>query len=162
MHLPQEDRSYRTRTEMKETIAVLLGGRVSEALVLNDISTGASNDIERATQMARSMVTKYGMSEKIGPILLGSEQNEVFLARDMGHVRDYSEVLAAEVDKETKDIISAAYNNAESILNSHMSQLHTLAQYLFENEKIDSDEFISLMESVNSDDRYTAPTTFGE
>lgn len=157
MNLPTEDRAYRTRTEMKESIAVLLGGRVAEAIVLDDISTGASNDIERATKTARAMVMKYGMSEKVGPILLGSEQQEVFLGKEMGHVKDYSEGLAEEIDAEVREIIEKAYSNAENILRSHMSKLHSLAQYLFQNEKIDREEFEGIMN--NSDNEFSSAET---
>ena len=116
MSLPSEDRSYRSKVEMNEGIEVLLGGRVAEALVLKDISTGASNDIERATNTARAMVTKYGMSEKLGPITYGSDNNEVFLGRDMGHIRNYSEEIASEIDAEVRNIISVAYEKTEKIL----------------------------------------------
>jgi len=149
MNLPSEDRSYRTRNEMKESIAVLLGGRVAEAIVLEDISTGASNDIERATKTARAMVMKYGMSDKVGPILLGSEQQEVFLGKEMGHVKDYSDGTAEEIDAEVREIIGNAYKNAENILRTYISKLHSLAKYLFENEKIEGADFSKLMEAEN-------------
>lgn len=117
---------------MLEDIQVLLGGRVAEALVLEDISTGASNDIERATETARKMVTKYGMSEKLGPIVFGaSDNNEVFLGRDFGHTRNYSEEVAAEIDKEINRIITNGYVETEKKLTEHMDKLHAVAQYLF-------------------------------
>ena len=145
MSLPAEDKSYRSKGEMQEDIAVLLGGRVAESLILHDISTGASNDIERATSLARSMVTKYGMSDKLGPITYGSDNEEVFLGRDMGHIRNYSEEIASEIDSEVRDIITRAYEKTETILKDHLDQLHVVAQYLIEHEKVDGEEFKRLM-----------------
>lgn len=146
MSLPEHDKSYRLKKEMLEDIQVLLGGRVAEALVLDDISTGASNDIERATETARSMVIKYGMTEKLGPILYGSsDSNEIFLGRDFGHTRNYSEEVAAEIDEEIKSIITSAYAETERKLTEHMDKLHTVAQYLFHHEKLDGDQFDKLM-----------------
>ena len=104
MHLPTEDRSYQSRNEMRENLVVLLGGRVAEALVLDDISTGASNDIERATKIARAMVTKYGMSEKLGPITYGSDDSNPFLGKEMGHISNYSEQTASEIDEEIQKL----------------------------------------------------------
>ena len=147
MHLPTEDRSYQSRNEMLESLIVLLGGRVAEALVLDDISTGASNDIERATQTAHAMVTKYGMSDTLGPIKYGSDNSEPFLGRDMGHIRNYSEETASKIDAEVKRMIDNAYQQTEDILNLHMDQLHQVAQYLFRNEKMSGEEFARMMES---------------
>ena len=147
MHLPTEDRSYQSRNEMLESLIVLLGGRVAEALVLDDISTGASNDIERATQTAHSMVTKYGMSDALGPVRYGSDNSEPFLGRDMGHIRNYSEETASKIDAEVKRMIDNAYQQTEDILNLHMDQLHQVAQYLFRNEKMSGEEFTRMMES---------------
>ncbi len=141
MHLPTEDRSYQSRSEMREELIVLLGGRVAEALVLDDISTGASNDIERATRIARNMVTRYGMSEALGPITYGSDDSTPFLGREMGHLNNYSERTASEIDEEIQKIIDTAYHKAEGILQEHMEELHRLAAVLFEREKLDSDEF---------------------
>lgn len=152
MSLPTEDKSYRSKGEMHEDIEVLLGGRVAEALVLQDISTGASNDIERATNLAHAMVTKYGMSDKLGPIAYGSDNNEVFLGRDMGHIRNYSEEIASEIDGEVRSIISSAYNRTTGILNEHLDQLHTVAKYLFENEKVDGETFTRLMTGGSAND----------
>lgn len=152
MSLPTEDKSYRSKKEMHEDIEVLLGGRVAEAIVLQDISTGASNDIERATNLAHAMVTKYGMSDKLGPIAYGSDNNEVFLGRDMGHIRNYSEEIASEIDGEVRSIISSAYNKTNRILNEHLDQLHTVAKYLFENEKVDGETFTRLMTTGNAND----------
>ncbi len=146
MQLPQEDRSYKLRGEMREEICVLLGGRVAEALVLEDISTGASNDIERATEMARNMVTKYGMSEKLGPVMFGSSNNEVFLGRDFGHTRDYSEEIAAKIDNEINALIEKGYEETRCILTESMDKLHEVAQYLIENEKLEGSDFLCLME----------------
>ena len=141
MYRPTEDKSFMSRTEMVENIVSLLGGRVAEQLVLNDISTGASNDIERATQIARSMVTKYGMSERIGTITLGSSQEEVFLGRDFAQAKEYSEETANLIDEEVKSIIDFAYKKAEEILKANMEKLTKVANVLVEKEKIDGDEF---------------------
>ena len=147
MSLPEHDRSYRAKKEMLEDIEVLLGGRVAEALVLDDISTGASNDIERATETARSMVTKYGMSDKLGPIMFGSsDSNEVFLGRDFGHTRNYSEEVAALIDEEVSSIINNCYSQTRQKLTEHMDKLHAVARYLFLNEKMDGDQFTEIME----------------
>jgi len=145
MSLPKEDRSYRTKKEMEETIVTLLGGRLAEKLVLDDISTGASNDLERATKVARSMVTRYGFSETLGPIVYGQDESEVFLGRDIGHTRNYSENIAAEIDKEVKLIIDTAYERAEKILSSHMDKLNQVAEFLLKNEKMEADEFKAMM-----------------
>lgn len=146
MQIPTEDRAYRSRTEMREDLVVMLGGRVAEALTLDDISTGASNDIERATKLARSMVTKYGMTEELGPITYGQDQGEPFLGRDMGHIKDYSEDTAAAIDREIKKLMMAAYSRTESILRQHMDKLHQVAKYLYDNEKMSGDEFLRMME----------------
>ena len=147
MSIPIEDRNYRSRKEMEENIVTLLGGRVAEALVLGDISTGASNDIERATQIARAMVTKYGMSERLGPICYGSDNNEVFIGRDMGHMKNYSEKIAAEIDEEIQKIVGRGYQKTEQVLSEHMDKLHKVAQFLFVNEKMSGAEFKELMEA---------------
>lgn len=145
MQLPSEDRSYKSRSEMRESLIVLLGGRVAEALVLGDISTGASNDIERATQTIRAMITKYGMSDDLGPIAYGADNGEPFLGRDMGHVRDYSEETASEIDAELRKMMSNAYDQTEQILKNHMSKLHEVAKQLFSNEKMSGEEFYAIM-----------------
>ncbi len=142
MYKPNEDKSYASKSEMKEHIVSLLGGRVAEQLVLDDISTGASNDIERATKIAREMVTKYGMSEKLGPICFGGSEEEVFLGRDMTtHNRDYSENTASQIDIEIRDIVLSAYRTAETILKENIEKLHKVAKMLIEKEKITGDEF---------------------
>ncbi len=142
--LPQEDKSFRSKIEMEEDIVSLLGGRIAEKLVLDDISTGASNDIQRATAIARAMVTKYGMSEKLGPIVYDSDSNEVFLGRDFGHTKSYSEEIAALIDEEVKKIIDEAYKRCERILLDKMDILHKTAQYLLENETMDGERFAEL------------------
>ena len=141
MYRPTEDKNFMSKSEMEETIVSLLGGRVSEKLILNDISTGASNDIERASKIARDMVTKYGMSEKIGSIMFGSGQEEVFLGRDFTQSKNYSEETASIIDEETKKIIDTAYQRAEQILKDNMEKLHVVAEKLLEKEKIDGEEF---------------------
>ncbi len=141
MYRPTEDKSFMSKTEMEENIVSLLGGRVAEQLILNDISTGASNDIERASKVARDMVTKYGMSERIGAIMYGSGQEEVFLGRDFAQSKNYSEETAAIIDEETKKIVDTAYQRAQSILTEHIDKLHAVAQVLLEKEKIDGEEF---------------------
>ena len=145
MPLPAEDKSYNSRQEMKESIIVGLSGRVAEALVMGDISTGASNDIEKASKTARAMVTKYGMSKLLGPISYGSSGNEVFIGRDMGHVKDYSEKTAAKIDDEVYAIIEEGYNRAEEILRAHMQQLHAVAKFLIKHEKMDNEQFEAVM-----------------
>ena len=148
--LPEKDISYQTKKWMEEEIAVLLGGRVAEQLVLEDISTGASNDIERATKIARAMVCRYGFSEKLGPMIYGSDQEEVFLGRDLGHGRDYSEEVAAQIDEEARRFIDEGYNFAVNLLQEHMDQLHALAEFLMKYEKIDGDLFAEVMSGVTS------------
>ena len=148
MPLPTEDKSYNSRNEMFEDIVVALGGRVAEALILDDISTGASNDIERATKTARNMVTKYGMTDELGPIAYGQGSGEVFLARDMGHVKDYSEETAAKIDKLILDIVKKAYNQAETLLSDNIDKLHEIAKYLIKNEKMHTEDFVAVMDGT--------------
>ena len=147
MSLPTEDKSYQSKKEMMDDIVVLLGGRVAEALVLGDISTGASNDIKRATDIARNMITRYGMSEKLGPITFGDDNDEVFLGMQYSHVRNYSEEIAAEIDKEVNRIITEQYARTEQILTEHMDSLHLVANALLEKEKLEGDEFKVLLET---------------
>ena len=146
MSLPAEDKSYRSRKEMLEEIVVLLGGRVAEAVILDDISTGASNDIERATNLVFSMITKYGMSEKLGPITYGSSDGEVFLGKEFGHNKTYSEETAAKIDSEVKEYITDGYKKTETILRDHIDQLHIVAKFLFEHEKMTGEQFALAME----------------
>ena len=141
MYRPTEDKSFMSKTEMEETIVSMLGGRAAEQLILNDISTGASNDIERATKIAREMVMKYGMSKRLGTIMFGSGQEEAFLGRDFGHQRDYSEHTADIIDEEVKKIIDIAYERAIRILSDNVDKLHIVAGILLEKEKIDGSEF---------------------
>ena len=141
MYRPTEDKSFMSKTEMEENIVSLLGGRVAEALILNDISTGASNDIERASQIARNMVTKYGMSEKVGIVMFGGGEGEVFLGRDFAQTKDYSEETAALIDEEVKRIVQTAYEKAVKILTEHVDKLHAVAGVLMEKEKIEGEEF---------------------
>ena len=146
MYRPTEDKAFMSRTAMEEQIVSLLGGRVAESLILNDISTGASNDIERASQIARSMVTVYGMSDRIGTITFDQGNGEVFLGRDLAQTKNYSEETAAMIDEEVKVIIDKAYNRAKEILASHIDKLHIVAGILLEKEKIDGEEFDRVFE----------------
>ena len=136
MYLPEKDRSYVTKGEMFEDIVSSLGGRVAEQLILEDISTGASNDLQQATNIARQMITKYGFSERLGPVVYGTSQEETFLGRDFGQGKGYSETTAAEIDSETRDIIDEAYETCRRTLTEHIDQLHALAQALMEREKL--------------------------
>lgn len=146
LSLPEEDKSYVLKQDMLNQIVILMGGRVAEKLVLDDISTGASNDLQRATQTARDMVTKYGMSEALGPMTFGSENDEVFLGRDYGHTANYSDKVSAEIDAEIRSIIEAAYKQCEDILRANMNKLHNVAHALLEYEKLDGDAFKKLFE----------------
>ena len=141
MPLPGEDKVYLTKREMEQTITSLLGGRAAEFIVLKDISTGASNDIERATATARNMVTRYGMSDALGPIQFGKNTDEVFLGHDLGHAKEYSEETSVIIDKEVKRIIETAYNEAISILKENIDILHRSAKALIEKEKLTGEEF---------------------
>ncbi|MFI3141837.1 MAG: ATP-dependent zinc metalloprotease FtsH [Clostridia bacterium] len=145
MSLPLEDKSYRTRGDMLDDLVVLLGGRIAEAIIMGDISTGASNDIERATEIARNMVTRYGMSATLGPISFGNANHEVFLGRDYGNTRNYSESIATDIDKEVNAIITKEYDRCYSILEEHLDNLHVVAQYLIVHEKVDGELFKKLM-----------------
>ncbi|MEE0264047.1 MAG: ATP-dependent zinc metalloprotease FtsH [Acutalibacteraceae bacterium] len=144
MPQPSEDRSYKSKRTMEEDIVVCLGGRAAEALVLDDISTGASNDIEKATETARAMVTRYGMSDVVGPINYAGGQ-EVFIGRDMGHAKDFSDATSAEIDREVHRIITEAYDRIKDILTEYMPQLHSVAQYLMKHEKMNGETFDSIM-----------------
>ncbi len=145
MPLPSEDKSYNSRTEMLEDIVVCLGGRVAEAIILDDISTGASNDIEKATKTARDMVTKYGMTKELGCICYGKDNSAVFLGRDMGHTQDYSEKTAAKIDELILEIVNNAYDRAETILKSKIDKLHEVAAYLIKHEKMGGEDFEAVM-----------------
>ena len=145
MYLPEKDRSYVTKGEMFEDIVSSLGGRVAEQLILDDISTGASNDLQQATNIARQMITKYGFSERLGPVVYGTSQEETFLGRDLGQGKGYSETTAAEIDSEMRDIIDEAYETCRRTLTEHIDQLHALAQALMEREKLNEKEFNAVM-----------------
>ncbi len=145
LHRPTEDKNYTSKNEMLDSLVGLLGGRVAEALVIGDVSTGASNDIERATEIARSMVTKYGMSDKLGPIAFGDQSNEVFLGKDFNHVRNYSESVASQIDEEIERIVKDAYSRTKEILSEHIDKLHAVAKALLKEEKIDGKEFEAIM-----------------
>ncbi len=150
LSLPIEDRSYMSMTDMQNEIVTLLGGRVAEAIVLGDISTGASNDIQRATNIARNMVTKYGMSDLLGPIVYGSDHgnDEVFLGRDFSNTKNYSESTASSIDNEIKRIISAAYDKAKSILEEHRDKLDFIAEFLIKYETMDEGQFNAAMDGT--------------
>ena len=145
MSLPVKDKSYVSKNEMYENIVVLLGGRVAEKLILDDISTGASNDLERATSTARNMVTRYVFSDNLGPVVYGQGDHEVFLGRDYTNTPSYSDNVAAEIDNEIRTLIESAFTDAEKILNEHMDKLHVVAKYLMKYEKVDGATFEKLM-----------------
>ena len=145
MYLPEKDRSYVTKGEMFEDIVSSLGGRVAEQLILEDISTGASNDLQQATNIARQMITKYGFSERLGPVVYGTSQEETFLGRDLGQGKGYSETTAAEIDGEMRDIIDEAYETCRRTLTEHIDQLHALAKALMEREKLNEQQFNTIM-----------------
>lgn len=148
LSLPEHEKNYMAKSELQEEIIGLLGGRVAEKLVLDDISTGASNDLERATSIARKMITEYGMSENLGPMTFGNKQDEIFLGRDFTRSRNYSEEVAAAIDKEMKRIIDEAYQIAQNLLEKNINKLHKIAERLLEKEKIDRNEFLEIIESV--------------
>ncbi len=163
LSLPEHDKSYNSKMEMHEEIIVLLGGRVAEKLIMDDISTGASNDLERATGMARRMITKYGFSEKLGPVVYGNNESEPFLGRDFSSTPNYSDEVAAEIDAEIRAFVEEGYDKAEDILSSHMDQLHRVAQYLIKHEKVDGPGFEKLMNGETlpeeTEDSTPAPET---
>ncbi len=162
MSLPDHDKNYRSKREMEEELIVLLGGRVAEKVVLEDISTGASNDIERATNVARNMVTRYGFSEKIGPIVYGTNDAEVFLGRDYSHGRNYSENIAGEIDAEVRELVDTAYENARNIIETHRDCLDRVAQYLMKHEKMDGDMFLKIMNNEYTEPEDDAPAASSE
>ena len=148
MHLPAEDRSYTSKSRLKDDMVGLLGGRVAEKLVLGDISTGAKNDIDRATAIAKSMVMEYGMSDEIGTISYGNDSGEVFLGRDLGRGRNFSEEVSAKLDKEIKGLIDEAYKKAEELLKNNMDKLHAVAVALLEKEKLEGKEFVQIFDGI--------------
>lgn len=143
--LPVEDRNFATKKELLEKMSGLLGGRVAEKLVLNDISTGAQNDLERVTALTRKMIMEYGMSDNLGPLTFGTKHDQVFLGRDIARDRDYSEEIASAIDRETRSIIEGAYSKAEELLSTHIDKLHAVAQACIEKETLDADEFEAIM-----------------
>lgn len=147
MHLPEKDTAYMSKTKLQDEIIGLLGGRVAEKLIIGDISTGAKNDIERATTISRKMVMDYGMSD-LGPIAFGSGHDEVFLGRDLGKGRNFSEEVAFEIDKEIRKLIDEGYNKAEKLLNENISKLHAVAKSLLEREKLEADEFEEIFKNA--------------
>ena len=148
MSRPEKDDMFVSKNQMAESIIVLLGGRVAEKLILDDISTGASNDLERATSTARAMVTRYGFSDNLGPIVYGQGDHEVFLGRDYSATPSYSDAVAAEIDHEIRAVVEDAFEKCETILKDHIDKLHELANYLMEHEKIDGENFKKLMEGT--------------
>lgn len=156
-YIPEEERNYMTKRQMEHRLIMMLGGRAAEATVLDDISTGASNDIERATKLARAMVTHYGMSEKLGPMTWGTDDEEVFIGRDFGRARNYSEEVAAEIDNEMQRIISEAYQTALSLLQQHLPALHGIAKALLEKETLNEDEFRALFEKYTNNGHEEEP-----
>ncbi len=159
MSLPEHDKSTISMQEMREEIVVLLGGRVAEKLILDDISTGASNDLERATATARKMITRYGFSEKLGPVVYGQGESEVFLGRDFNSTPSYSDHIAAEIDAEIRNFVEVGYEQAERILTEHRDQLHRIAHYLIENEKVDGETFEQLMRGENIQSPWNSTST---
>ncbi len=163
MQLPEKDKEYISKRWMEEEMIVLLGGRVAEKLILDDITTGASNDLERASKIARNMVTKYGFSENLGTVVYGDSNNEVFLGRDYGHTRNYSEEVASRIDKEIKMFIDTAYQKCEEILTTNIDELHRIAKYLMKYEKIDGENFEKLMKGeITIDDEPAAENNEAE
>lgn len=146
MYQPEKDEMHMMRSRMLDDIVGLLGGRVAEKIIFDDFSTGASNDIERASEQARKMVTRYGMSDRLGPIAFGQKNDEVFLGKDYNHMRNYSETVAAQIDDEVEKIILSSYERTESILREHIDKLHAVAEELVKREKLTGDEFYMLME----------------
>lgn len=159
MSLPEKDKSYVSKKEMAENIIVLLGGRVAEKIILDDISTGASNDLERATATARNMVTRYGFSDNLGPVVYGRDEHEVFLGRDYTNTPSYSENVAAEIDNEIRSIVEDAFEKAESILIEHIDKLHLIAKYLMIHEKIDGINFERLMKGELNETEFISDKT---
>ncbi len=164
MQLPSEDKPYVSKNYLLDEIVVFLGGRVAETIVFGDINSGASSDIERATEIARKMITRYGMSDELGPVMYGSSNNEVFLGRDFSSSRNYSEAIAAEIDAQIKKIITDAYKRCEEILRANMGQLETVSEYLIKHEKVDGDIFKLLMsgEFKEEPEAATEPETVAE
>jgi len=153
--LPKEDRRYMTKSQILDMVTMLLGGRVAEALVLKEVSTGAQNDLERATELVRKLITEYGMSEELGPLTFGRRQEQVFLGRDLGRDRNYSEAVAFSIDKEARRIVDECYNKAKQILRDNMDRLHLVAKALMERETLEAEEFQELLNKF--DQEHPAP-----
>ena len=154
LHLPTEDTAYTSKSKLRDDMVGLLGGRVAEALILGDISTGAKNDIDRTTAIAKKMVMEYGMSDTLGPISFGKEDGEVFMGRDFGRTRDFSEEVASNIDKEIKSLIDEAYQRTETILKENIDKLHDVAGALIEREKLVAEEFNAIMEGKTLEEYY--------
>lgn len=152
LSLPEKDESYMFKNKMLERIIVLLGGMAAEKLIFNDVSTGASSDLQRATSIARSMVTRYGMSDVLGPIVYDSGDDEIFIGRDMGHVKNYSETTASKIDEEVNRIITGCFSSSEKILSDNIEKLHEVASFLIENEKMNEEQFYNMMDGNPSED----------
>jgi cell division protease FtsH len=146
--LPKEDRHYMTRSHLLNQVTMLLGGRMAEKLILNEISTGAQNDLERATELVRKMITEFGMSDELGPLTFGKKQEQIFLGRDIARDRNYSEAVAYSIDKEARRIIEECYHEAEKLLKENIDALHRIAQTLMEKETIDAQEFADILREV--------------
>ncbi len=155
--LPKEDRHYMTKSQMLDQITMLLGGRVAEAIVLKEVSTGASNDLERSTELVRKMITELGMSDELGPLTFGHKQEQVFLGRDIARDRNYSEAVAYAIDKEARRIIDECYQKAQNIIKEHMDKLHVIAEALMQKETLEAQEFADLMAKFNSGDAPQEP-----
>ena len=155
--LPEEDKKYVTKSQMLDELCMFLGGRVAEELILKDVSTGAQNDLERATDTVRNMITRYGMSSELGPMTFGKQSEQVFLGRDISHERNYSEAIAYAIDKEARAIMDEAYQKTVNILTEHIDRLHLIAQYLMKYETVEADDFKKMMESgepLNKDNEF--------
>ena len=159
LHLPKEDRNYMTKSQLLDQITLLLGGRVAESLVLNEISTGASSDLERATGIVRKMITELGMSEELGPLTFGHKEEQVFLGRDIARDRNYSEAVAYAIDKESKKIIEECYQKAKNLLSQNMDKLHAVAEALMEKETLEAKEFAALLAKFDTPAAGSPPDT---
>jgi cell division protease FtsH len=159
LHLPKEDRNYMTKSQLLDQVTLLLGGRVAEALVLNEISTGASNDLERATGLVRKMITELGMSEELGPLTFGHKEEQVFLGRDIARDRNYSEAVAYAIDKESKRIIEECYQKAQTLISENLDKLHAVAEALMEKETLEAKEFAAILAKFETPATSSAPET---
>ncbi len=158
---PQEDKSYHTRSQLMEEIIIALGGRAAEDIIMDEVSTGASSDLKKVNQIARNMVTKYGMSEKLGNMIFGNENDEVFIGRDLAQARNYSDEVAAIIDNEVKSIIDSAYEKTVYLLKENIDRLNKLAEVLLEKEKVEGTEFEEIFESVKLEGSSQTPQLEG-